>query len=328
MAHTMAHTIDEIDRRIIALLQAEGRRPNVDVAAKLGLAEGTIRKRLDRLLTDGVMRVTAVVEPARVGLNTSAFITVQVDFSRVDEVVRQLAALPEVQSVCIATGNWDIILEAVFPTDAQLLSFLKDRVAAIPGVKRSETSHVLRRAKHVGHWELPLAMAAPLSSPVEPEMLRQNPLLSGLSDSELALVARLSRLRTLEAGARIYNENEAATDVFLVDQGRLALLVEVGQGRQAMQGTVGRREICGIAAMLSPAVHSETARCLEQTTVIAIPATLLKELCMKDCRVCQKMMEKIATVVSTQLKDARFQLTHLLNTGEDARSQEHTGSPA
>ena len=117
----MAHTIDEIDRRIIALLQAEGRRPNVDMAAELGLAEGTIRKRLDRLLTDGVIRVTAVVEPARVGLNTSAFITVQVDFSRVDEVVRQLAALPEVQSVSIATGNWDIILEAVFPTDAQLL---------------------------------------------------------------------------------------------------------------------------------------------------------------------------------------------------------------
>ncbi len=324
----MVHTIDETDRRIIALLQAEGRRPNVDVAAELGLAEGTIRKRLDRLLTDGVIRVTAVVEPARVGLNTSAFITVQVDFSRVDEVVRQLAVLPEVQSVCIATGNWDIILEAVFPTDAQLLSFLKDRVAAIPGVKRTETSHVLRRAKHVGHWELPLAMAAPLSSPVETEMLRQNPLLSGLRDSELALVARRSRLRTLEAGARVYNENEAATDVFLVDQGRLALLVEVGQGRQAMQGTVGRREICGIAAMLSPAVHSETARCLEQTTVIAIPAALLKELCLKDCRVCQMVMEKIATVVSTQLKDARFQLTHLLKTGEDARPQEHTGSPA
>ncbi len=318
----MAHTIDEIDRRIIALLQAEGRRPNVDVAAELGLAEGTIRKRLDRLLNDGVIRVTAVVEPARVGLNTSAFITVRVDFAQVDEVVRQLAAFPEVQSVSIATGNWDIILEAVFPTDAQLLSFLKDRVAAIPGVKRSETSHVLHRAKHVGHWELPLALAAPLTSPVEPEMLRQSPLLAGLPEAELAIVAKRSSLRTLEAGARLYNENEAATDVFLVDRGRLALLVEVGQGRQAMQGTVGRREVCGIAAMLSPAVHGETSRCLEQTTVIVIPATVLKDLCLKDCRVCQKVMEKIATVVSTQLKDARFQLTHLLKMGEDAPPQD------
>ena len=180
----------------------------------------------------------------------------------------------------------------------------------------------------MGNWELPLALAAPLTSPVEPEMLRQNPLLADLHEAELALVARRSRLRTLEAGARVYNENEAATDVFLVDQGRLALLVEVGQGRQAMQGTVGRREVCGIAAMLTPAVHSETARCLERTTVIAIPATVLKELCLKDCRVCQKVMENIATVVSTQLKDARFQLTHLLKAGEDARPQEQRRAPA
>jgi Lrp/AsnC family transcriptional regulator for asnA, asnC and gidA len=324
----MAHTVDEIDRRIIALLQADGRRPNVDVAAELGLAEGTIRKRLDRLITGGVIRITAVVEPARVGLNTSAFITVQVDFSRVDEVVRELAAFPEVQSVCIATGNWDIILEAVFHTDAQLLAFLKNRVAAIAGVKRSETSHVLRRVKHVGHWELPLTMTAPVTTPVELEMLRQNPLLSGLSDSEIALVARRSSLRMLATGARLYSENEAAPDVFLVDQGRLALLVEAGQGRQAMQATVGPRGICGIAAMMSPAVHSETARCLEQTTVIAIPATILKELCLKDCRACQKLMEKIVTVAATQLKDARFQLTHLLRMDDDARPRDQAVSPA
>jgi Lrp/AsnC family transcriptional regulator for asnA, asnC and gidA len=324
----MAHAIDEIDRRIIALLQSDGRRPNVDIAAELGLAEGTIRKRLDRLLSEGVIRITAVVEPARVGLNTTAVITVEVDFSRVDDVVRELAAFPEVQSVCIATGNWDIILEAVFPTDAQLLSFLKDRVAAIPGVKRSETSHVLHCVKHVGNWELPLVMATPLSSLVGPEMLRQTPLLAALDDSELALVARRSRLRTLEAGARVYNQNEVATDVLLVDQGRLALLVEVGPGRQAMQGTVGRREICGIAAMMSPAVHAETARCLERTTFIAMPATLLKQLCMKDCGVCQKIMEKIATVASTQLRDARFQLTHLLQADEDVPTQGKAGSSA
>jgi Lrp/AsnC family transcriptional regulator, regulator for asnA, asnC and gidA len=324
----MAHSIDETDRRIIALLQADGRRPNVDVAAEMGLAEGTIRKRLDRLLTSGVIRVTAVVDPARVGLYTSALITVQVDFSRVDEVVRHLADLPEVQSVCIATGNWDIILEAVFATDVQLLAFLKDRMASIPGVKRTETSHVLRCAKNVGQWELPLGNAEPLSSPVEPNMLRQTPLFSALRDSELPMIAQRCRLRHLEAGSRVYGQNEAATEIFLVDQGRLALLVDVGQGRQAMQGTVGRREICGIAAMLTPAVHCETARCLEQSTVLAIPATLLKELCLKDCRVCQQVMEKVTTVASTQLRDARFQLTHLLKAGEDTQPQGQTGLPA
>lgn len=312
----MAHAIDEIDRRIIALLQEDGRRPNVDVAAELGLAEGTIRKRLERLLTDSVIRITAVVDPARVGLNTSAVITVQVDLSRVDEIVRQLAAFPEVQSVAIATGNWDIILEAVFPTDGQLLAFLKDRVSTIPGVRRTETSHILRRVKHVGTWELPLELAAPTSSVVEPEMLQQNPLLAELGEARIAEIARKSRLKTLEAGERLYHENDMAEDVYVVYQGRLALLMEVGQGRQAMIGSVGRREICGAAAVLTPPVQTETARCLERTTVIAIPASVLRELCLKDCRICHKVMELIATQVSTQLRDARFQLTHMLKGDE------------
>jgi CRP/FNR family cyclic AMP-dependent transcriptional regulator len=163
---------------------------------------------------------------------------------------------------------------------------------------------------------------------VEPGLLRQNSLFAGLPEADLALVARRSRMRTLAAGARLYTENEAAADIYLVDQGRLALLVEAGQGRQTMQGTVGRRGICGVAAMLSQAVHIETARCLERTTVIAIPAAVLNEMCQKDCHVCLRVMEAIATVVSTQLKDARFQLTHLLMPGEGPRPQEHTGASA
>ena len=83
----MAHAIDDVDRRIIALLQADGRRPNVDIAQELSLAEGTVRKRLERILTDGVLRITAVVDPARVGLLTTAIITLQVDLGRMDEIV-------------------------------------------------------------------------------------------------------------------------------------------------------------------------------------------------------------------------------------------------
>ena len=313
----MAHVIDEIDRRIIALLQADGRRSNVDMAAELGLAEGTIRKRLDRLLTDSVIRITAVVDPARVGLLTTAVITVQVDLSRVDDIVRQIAALPEVQSVSIATGNWDIILEAVFPNDGQLFSFLRDRVSSIPGVRRTETSHILRRAKHVGNWELPLDPVASSAGAVEPELLKQQPLLAELDEVTIAGLARQSRLKCLEAGLRLYSENNPADELFLVDQGRLALLVEVGQGRQALIGSVGRREVCGCAAMLTPPVHTETARCLERTTVVAIPAAALKELCLKDCQICQSIMVRIAMQVSTQLKDVRFQLTHLLKGAED-----------
>lgn len=308
----MAHAIDEVDRRIIALLQADGRRSNVDIAQELSLAEGTVRKRLERILTDGVLRITAVVDPARVGLLTTAIITMQVDLGRMDEIVRQLAVLPEVQSVSVTTGNWDVILEAVFPTDGELLAFLKDRVAAIPGVRRTETSHVLRRAKHVGNWELPLELAAPAPGTVEPEMLRQTESLADLGDEELALIARISQLKTYEAGARIFSENDSAQDLYILTQGRVAMLVDIGQGRQAMMGTVGLHEFLGWPALVPPYAYAETARCVERTTVIVIPAAGLRELCQNNCDSCYTIMEKIAALISSQLKDARFQLTHIL----------------
>lgn len=320
----MPHAVDETDRRIIALLQADGRRPNVDMAAELGLAEGTIRKRLDRLLTDGVIRITAIVDPPRVGLNTSAVITIQVDLSLVDDIVRQLAALPEVQSVSVTTGNWDLILEAVFPTDRQLLAFLKDHVSRIPGVRRTDTAHVLRRVKHVGNWELAPGVGPSVSAEVDAEMLRQFEIFGAMGDSDLANVVRQCRARTLESGARIYHENDMAEDLYLVEQGRVALLVEMGQGRQAMVGSVGRREICGCAALLTPPVQTETARCLERTTVIVIPAGTLRDLCLSDCVSCQSVMVQIAVQVSTQLRDVRFQLTHMLKGSDESG---HAGQP-
>ena len=314
----MPHAVDETDRRIIALLQADGRRPNVDMAAELGLAEGTIRKRLDRLLTDGVIRITAIVDPSRVGLDTSAVISVQVDLSLVDDIVRQLVALPEVQSVSVTTGNCDLILEAVFPTDRQLLAFLKDRVSTIPGVRRTETSHVLRRAKHVGNWELAPGVGPAISANVDAETLRQFDLFSAMAAADLDKVAKQCRVRTLEAGARIYHENDTAEGLYLVEHGRVALLMEVGQGRQAMVGSVGRREICGCAAMLTPPVQTETARCVERTTIVSIPASVLRDICLRDCSSCQSVMVQIAMQVSTQLRDMRFQLTHLLQGADEA----------
>lgn len=314
----MPHAVDETDRRIIALLQADGRRPNVDMAAELGLAEGTIRKRLDRLLTGGIIRITAIVDPPRVGLDTSAVITIQVDLSLVDDIVRQLAALPQVQSVSVTTGNWDLIVEAVFPTDRQLLAFLKDSVASIPGVRRTETSHVLRRVKHVGNWELAPGVGPAVSPNVDSETLRQYDIFSVMGAADLDRVAKQCRVRAMEAGTRIYHENDLAEELYLVERGRVALLMEVGQGRQAMVGSVGRREICGCAAMLTPPVQAETARCVEPTTVIAIPATALRDICLRDCASCQSVMVQIAVQVSTQLRDMRFQLTHMLKGGDAA----------
>lgn len=151
----MAHILDAVDREIIALLQKDGRAPNVEIARVLGLAEGTVRKRLEKLLADGIIRIMAVTDPAALGLTAAIFIGIQTDLAQIGEIAQELAAIPEVHSVSIVTGTYDVMIEAVLPSGEHLLSFLIDKVSAIPGVKRTETSHVLQVVKRACDWGVP-----------------------------------------------------------------------------------------------------------------------------------------------------------------------------
>jgi Lrp/AsnC family transcriptional regulator for asnA, asnC and gidA len=151
----MTHTLDEVDRRIIALLQRDGRMSNVEIARGLGLAEGTIRKRLERLLDRGMIHIKACADPTALTSVTLVFIGVEVDLSRIEQVAETLATMPEILRTAVVAGKYDVIAEVVLPSDEKLLSFLVDRVAAIPGVKRTETYHVLKMVKWSCDWMIP-----------------------------------------------------------------------------------------------------------------------------------------------------------------------------
>ncbi len=151
----MGNTIDAIDRRIIALLQLDGRTSNVDIARAVGIAEATVRKRIERLLTEGAIRVAAIPALDKLGLEVETVIMLKVDLGRANQVAEQLAAMKEVRSVKYTTGEYDIILEAAFPSDDDLLQFLTSRLAQIGGIRATATSHVLKGIKQTCDWLLP-----------------------------------------------------------------------------------------------------------------------------------------------------------------------------
>ncbi len=153
----MAYELDSLDRRIISLLQKDGRASNVEIARRLGVSEATVRKRLDRLIFEKVVRITAVPDPAKVGLSTVTFLTLDVEPSQLDRIADRLARLPEVRAIYYTSGESDLILEAWFTSGDHLLHFLTRQVASIPGVRRTSTSHVLRTIKDSSTWTLPSA---------------------------------------------------------------------------------------------------------------------------------------------------------------------------
>ena len=151
----MDHPVDAIDRRIISLLQLDGRASNVDIAREMGLAEATVRKRMDRLLDDGVIRITAVPSLEMLGWEVETVILFDVELGQVERVGAQLAGMKEVRSVRYATGEHDMIVEAAFRSDEELLQFLTGQAARMPGVRNTFTHHILKSIKASHEWALP-----------------------------------------------------------------------------------------------------------------------------------------------------------------------------
>ncbi len=145
---------DALDRQIIALLQRDGRTPYAELARALGVSEATARRRLARLLAEGVVEVVACVEPGRVGLAVEAMIYLQADLDKLTQIGQKLAAMPEVREVVYTSGGHDLVLRVVLPSGDGLLPFLTRHVAPIPGIKGTQTSYVLRTEKRLHDWQL------------------------------------------------------------------------------------------------------------------------------------------------------------------------------
>ncbi len=147
----MGH-LDETDRAIIAHLQYNGRMPLTDIAAELGISEGTVRRRVKQLMDDGVLQIVAIVEPQFLGWNAAAMIGVTVQAGQVDAVANQIAQFPEVSYLFMASGEFDLFVEVFCRDREHLVSFLNQKLQQIPGIQRTQTFMILKMYKLSYRW--------------------------------------------------------------------------------------------------------------------------------------------------------------------------------
>ncbi len=147
--------LDEVDLKIVSLLHEDGRMATREIARRCELTEGSIRRRLQRLLEDDVIRVTVLTDPPSVNLLLSAFLMIKCQLGEMETVSREVARLPEVRYVAVVTGSHDLIVEAFFYSRRHLTTFLTTRLAKMHGVVDTETAIVLQVAKLSFEWEIP-----------------------------------------------------------------------------------------------------------------------------------------------------------------------------
>ena len=137
------------------VLQKDGRTSNTDIARALDVTETTIRKRIARLIDEDLVNVVAVPTPRAVGMTVSAIIGISVQLPSLQQVSERLVGYPEVRYVGVATGRYDIIVEAFFNDQEHLLEFVSRKLGALKGVTGAETSLILKVAKFSYEWEIP-----------------------------------------------------------------------------------------------------------------------------------------------------------------------------
>ena len=127
--------MDELDTKIIEILQEDGRASNAGIARKVGVSEGTVRRRLKRLIQEKYIQVVALADPVKMGYESLALIGLQVDPDKIDQVSDGISGLDEVRWATVVTGSYDIFAWAALPSSEALGIFLRTKVGIIPGVR-------------------------------------------------------------------------------------------------------------------------------------------------------------------------------------------------
>jgi Lrp/AsnC family transcriptional regulator for asnA, asnC and gidA len=144
--------LDDLDRRLMEVLQADGRRPFTEIATAFGVPESTIRARYKTMVDRGMLKVIAVADPLKVGYPLMAMIGVRCTPAALLNTAAALEALPEVSYCVIVAGAYDLLIEVVCQDNDALLAFLTDRLRAIEGVLETETFVYLRILKQNYEW--------------------------------------------------------------------------------------------------------------------------------------------------------------------------------
>lgn len=144
--------LDELDLKILAFLQRDGRTPYTQMAKALSVSEGTIRKRVKRLEDENYIKIIGVADPFRIGLDTMVFIWIKVERGELGDAMAKLVRLKQTRYVAYATGAFDLVAMAVVQSRQGLLRFLNEELGEISGIRETDTSVILGIRKQAYDW--------------------------------------------------------------------------------------------------------------------------------------------------------------------------------
>jgi Lrp/AsnC family transcriptional regulator for asnA, asnC and gidA len=150
------YEIDKIDVKIVNLLLGDGRMPASEIARRMGdISERAVRYRIDRMIEEGVIYVSAIVSPQAFGFDTRADVWLEVESDKILEVANKMAEFENVSYVACAIGETDVSIQVVAKDTGEVYRFVTEVVRKVPGVRKTVTSIVPIVLKDVYQWRIP-----------------------------------------------------------------------------------------------------------------------------------------------------------------------------
>ncbi len=141
--------LDDTDRKLLALLQADDRQSMAELSKALGIAASTLNDRTKRLIAKGVISgFHARIAPEALGLDLLAFVFVGWSDATVEPAfLKRIAASTSVLECHHVTGSWNYLLKVRVANTSALEAFLAGVIKAVPGLQRTETLIALSSSK-------------------------------------------------------------------------------------------------------------------------------------------------------------------------------------
>ncbi|RBW71069.1 Lrp/AsnC family transcriptional regulator [Bacillus taeanensis] len=139
--------LDTLDMSILTMLQENGRRSYTEVGKYLNVSEGTIRSRINRMLKDGVFEFVIHTNPNKIGLNVQTIIGLTTKLGMQEKVAKQLNQFSEVRFVGAFSGKHDLMLQAYFRSNEDLVDFVNNQLSKIDGIVSADVSLELKQYK-------------------------------------------------------------------------------------------------------------------------------------------------------------------------------------
>jgi Lrp/AsnC family transcriptional regulator for asnA, asnC and gidA len=148
--------IDKIDIQIVELLMQAGRMPAAEIARRIGgITERIVRYRIDRMVREGLISLSAIVHPQKIGYSVAADVLLEVETGLIQEVAERLAGFDCISYVACSIGETDVSVQVLAKDTAEIYRLVTEVIGKIPGVRKTTSSIVPVVLKDVYQWSIP-----------------------------------------------------------------------------------------------------------------------------------------------------------------------------